>query len=330
MPSAVAVAPTSATQRGTSRRATPEAPLRCTPYATTLQEREHLGRGPGRPAARYGPGDQVRAAFYYGWFPSGFNIPGTRFNPSAGRYSTEDLGTVQRQISQMRYSGTKAAIASWWGPETVPDQYADYQASLTDRSLRVGPKAAEGSPFTWGIYYEDEAAANPSVSRIRADLDYLKSRYTNHPKFLYRTTSRSSSCGPAVATPARWSTAGSRPLLTSTWCTTLHRLGELPLGAGLLAPVRPGRSGREPGRVLVLGLSRLLEVRRAVAAAGPRPRRFDAAVGRSRASGAPWQLVTTFNEWGEGTAVEPAAEWQSGSGYGGALDLLRRHYGGFY
>ena len=25
------------------------------------------------------------------------------------------------------------------------------------------------------------------------------------------------------------------------------------------------------------------------------------------ASNAPWQLVTTFNEWGEGTAVESAA-----------------------
>ncbi|MFL5759808.1 MAG: metallophosphoesterase family protein, partial [Thermomicrobiales bacterium] len=40
------------------------------------------------------------------------------------------------------------------------------------------------------------------------------------------------------------------------------------------------------------------------------------------ASGAPWQLVTTFNEWGEGTAVESATEWQSGSGYGAYLDAL--------
>jgi hypothetical protein len=27
------------------------------------------------------------------------------------------------------------------------------------------------------------------------------------------------------------------------------------------------------------------------------------------ASGEPWQLITTFDEWGEGTSIEPASEW---------------------
>jgi hypothetical protein len=27
------------------------------------------------------------------------------------------------------------------------------------------------------------------------------------------------------------------------------------------------------------------------------------------ASQEPWQLITTFNEWGEGTSVELASEW---------------------
>jgi hypothetical protein len=40
------------------------------------------------------------------------------------------------------------------------------------------------------------------------------------------------------------------------------------------------------------------------------------------ASGAKWQLVTTFNEWGEGTSVEPALEWASTSGFGQYLDIL--------
>jgi hypothetical protein len=44
------------------------------------------------------------------------------------------------------------------------------------------------------------------------------------------------------------------------------------------------------------------------------------------ASNAKWQLVTTFSEWGEGTIVEPAAEWTSSSGYGQYLDVL--HYNG--
>jgi len=40
---------------------------------------------------------------------------------------------------------------------------------------------------------------------------------------------------------------------------------------------------------------------------------------RSRAA---FQYVISFNEWGEGTAVEPAREWPSRSGYGTYLDAL--------
>ena len=40
------------------------------------------------------------------------------------------------------------------------------------------------------------------------------------------------------------------------------------------------------------------------------------------ASGDPFQLVVSFDEWGEGTAVESAEEWATPSGYGAYLDAL--------
>ena len=40
------------------------------------------------------------------------------------------------------------------------------------------------------------------------------------------------------------------------------------------------------------------------------------------ASGAPWQLVISFNEWPEGTSVESAREWATPSGYGAYVDAL--------
>jgi hypothetical protein len=43
------------------------------------------------------------------------------------------------------------------------------------------------------------------------------------------------------------------------------------------------------------------------------------------ASRARWQLVSSFNGWAEGTAVESAAEWTSRSGHGAYLDALRTH-----
>ena len=38
-----------------------------------------------------------------------------------------------------------------------------------------------------------------------------------------------------------------------------------------------------------------------------------------------WQLITSYNEWGEGTSVESALEWQTESGYGMYLDVLHKY-----
>jgi hypothetical protein len=40
------------------------------------------------------------------------------------------------------------------------------------------------------------------------------------------------------------------------------------------------------------------------------------------ASKSPFQLVTTYNEWGEGTSVESATQWPSASGHGQYVDVL--------
>jgi hypothetical protein len=45
------------------------------------------------------------------------------------------------------------------------------------------------------------------------------------------------------------------------------------------------------------------------------------------ASGKSWQIVTSFNEWGEGTAVEGAQEWSGASGFGTYLDILHNEGG---
>ena len=49
---------------------------------------------------------------------------------------------------------------------------------------------------------------------------------------------------------------------------------------------------------------------------------FQQAAADMVASGEPWQLVISFNEWGENTATESADEWASTSGYGQYLDAL--------
>ena len=53
------------------------------------------------------------------------------------------------------------------------------------------------------------------------------------------------------------------------------------------------------------------------------PDRWAANVSRMAASGADWQLVLSFNEWGEATSTESATGWASSSGEGVYADILR-------
>jgi hypothetical protein len=50
--------------------------------------------------------------------------------------------------------------------------------------------------------------------------------------------------------------------------------------------------------------------------------RWNANVADLKASGASWQLIVSFDEWIESTAVESATQWASASGYGQYLDAL--------
>jgi hypothetical protein len=53
------------------------------------------------------------------------------------------------------------------------------------------------------------------------------------------------------------------------------------------------------------------------------PARWATNIEDLNASRADWQIVLSFNEWGEATAVESGGDWTSASGFGTYLDLLR-------
>ena len=128
-----------------------------------------------------------------------------------------------------------------------------------------------------------------------------------------------------VPTPAGWSTDGDagkqRAASTScSRCSPATRPAEPALRAGISmlpwsrAICRPASATRNLGPASTRGGNRCRLARA--------PARWAANVQAMKASNAPWQLVTTFNEWGEGTAVESAQQWASYSGYGTYLDTL--------
>jgi hypothetical protein len=273
------------------------------------------------------PAFPIRAAFLYPWFPEGWDqrglVPYSRFRPASGRYDSADPGTIAAQARALAYGGFQAAVVSWWG---VGAKSEDQRIpALLDVAGRTEPG------LRFALYYEKEGTADPTVDELVGDLRYARDRYMGAPNYLrvggrpvlFVYNADDLSC--AVAD--RWSAA--------TAAVDLHLVLKVfpgwrncraqPRGWHQYAPsdsydeVVPGDPGVGGAVTVSPGFWPADDPGPRLARDPARWRRDVAAMYRS---GADWQLVTTFNEWGEGTSVEEAVEWASASGHGTYLDTL--------
>ena len=262
------------------------------------------------------PSFPIRAAFYYPWFPEAWTqksiYPYSNYTPQLGYYSSTDQNILKQHIAMMQYGNIQAGIASWWG-----------QGSQTDTKISGLLSAATGTNFRWALYYENESQGDPSISQIQNDLTYILNHYGQDPSYLrvngkfvvFVYADVNDGCGMAD----RWKqadTVGAYIVLKVfpgyTQCTSQ------PDSWHQYAPATPAdQQGSysysiSPGFWLKGTPERL----------GRDLNRWAQNVRDMAASGAKWQLITTFSEWGEGTVVEPGTLWESASGYGQYLDVL--------
>jgi hypothetical protein len=264
----------------------------------------------------------IRAAFYYAWYPEAWNqrgiAPYTRFRPSGGYYNSADDGIRDAHIRALDYAGFDAGIYSWWGRASKQD--ARFAGTLARTK-------ATGSPLRWALYYELEGnGPDPSVAEIAADLEHIRSQYATDAAYLridgrpviFVYADSADGCGMVD----RWHRANgpARDFYIVLKVFDGYRAClRQPDGWHQYAPAV--RADRQP--------SYSYSISPGFALTGPQPIRlardiaaFRQAVRDMVASGEPWQLVTTFNEWGENSAVESAEEWMSPSGFGQYLDAL--------
>jgi hypothetical protein len=272
--------------------------LRCTGTTTTTPT-------PPQPS-----GSAVRAAFYYGWYPSTWGS-GSNFHPTAGQYSSTDATVVRQHVADAQYANVDAFIASWWGAGTP-----------TDKAFPTGLRASDGTSVKWALYYEAEGYSNPSSSLIGGDLSYLSKNYAADPNYLHRNGKPvlfvygdgTDGCG----TVDRWRAATGN----ADWYIVLKVFGgyrtcaQQPDSWHQYGPA--ARSDRQAGYSFSVSPG-FWKSGESVRLARD-PAAFATAVQAMVASGEPWQLVTTWNEWGEGSPVEPAAEY--GRTY---LDILHNN-----
>jgi hypothetical protein len=263
----------------------------------------------------------IRIAAYYPWFPEGWTHAGydpfTHYRPSLGYYDAGDPNVVDRHIRAMKWGRIQAATYSWWGRGSRTDErFAQY--------LAAGSRAG----FRFAVYHELEGYDDPSVESLRADLEHIRDLYAPSPGYLkmgerfvvfvYGDVDDGKECEAA----RRWNeanTVGAYLVMRSFYgfaaCTSYasgwhaysaHKY-EFDLGryAYTISPGFHFAVEDRPARPRTL-------------------RNWTRSVRRMSRSPAQFHYVISFNEWGEGTAVESASQWRSRSGYGLYLDVLRR------
>jgi len=262
------------------------------------------------------PSFPIRAAFYYPWFPESWNqlgiYPYTNYQPTLGFYDSSDPNVINQHIAAMQYGNIQAGIASWWG-QTTP----------TDNRINGLLNGAAGTPFRWSLYYEMEGFSDPTIAQISNDLTYIQNNYGNNPSFLringrfvvFVYADANDSCGMAD----RWKAANTvnAYIVLKVFIGYSSCLSQ-PDGWHQYSPAvasdqqSPYSYVISPGFWKVGGTALLARDLNS----------WNTNIQNMIASAAQFQLITTFNEWGEGSAIESAQEWASNSGYGFYLDAL--------
>jgi hypothetical protein len=271
-------------------------------------------------ATDWQPTFPIRATFYYPWFPEAWNqqsiYPYTNYTPQLGYYSNADQNIVKQHIAMMQYAHIDAAIASWWG-----------QGSQTDTKIAGLLNASAGTNFRWALYYENESTGDPSVSQIHSDLVYIHDHYGTNANFLrvngkfvvFVYAAANDACGMAD----RWKQANTvGAYIVLKVFPGFASCANQPEDWHQYCPAVPTDSQGSISYVISPGFWLKGNAERLARDIN----RWNQNVRDMVASGARWQLIATFSEWGEGTAVEPAAQWASASGYGQYLDAL--HFNG--
>jgi hypothetical protein len=275
-------------------------------------------------APRAKPGRVESAIFYYPWYGNADDAPkwfhwdndghqppidiAANFYPARGPYSSNDFAVLQQQFAEIRMAGVDTAIVSWWGP-----------GSYEDRALAGVVSAAGQQGVKLAIHVEPYTGRTPET--VQRDVLALSNRFgirefwiylsdgpgpeawqplnSMFPDVTFWAHGHSPSNGDRGVFQAYAAKAGFdgvysydpvqyTPAQLETFCTQA-RIRKLRCSPS----VSPGFDGRRgvPDPTVRLRIG---------------GQRYDDYWTGAFASGADVVSITSYNEWHEGTQIEPA------------------------
>ncbi len=278
------------------------------------------------PAAQAQAPERLVLAFYYTWFDEHSWGPDKVPDVPVETYVSRDRGIMARHIEQAKAAGIDAFVVSWLGPRV------EYNQTETNFRAMLDEAAARG--FRLAVDFEVTSQFLGGVGDVQAALATLLATHAQHPAYLrsdgkpviffwrqQRFSTETWAAIRAAADPGRnsiWIQEGvdvapltvfdGHHLYSVTWANrtdmsyTANKFARLVRGkaAALGAPkvyvatVMPGYDDRKTGRGNAFAVGREDGAYYA--------RSWQAAIG----SQPDWIVITSFNEWPEGTYIEPS------------------------
>jgi hypothetical protein len=281
----------------------------------------------GAPVA-HAQNERLVLAFYYAWFDQATWKSGQLSDQPAQPYDSRDRATIQRHVAQAKSAGIDALIQSWYGPSGGANNMTESNfATLLDVSAASGLRAA--------VDFETQGPFFGSAGDVQSALATLLAGHARHPAYLkvngkpvvffWRQQRFGVDAWAAIrrqVDPEResiWIAEGTDlaylrvfdgiHLYSVAWSAD-----PAPVLVNFGAKVRKAAQDLGGFRYWVATAMPGYDDTRLRGAGGfARPRAngdyYRATFSGAAKSGADWTLVTSFNEWLEGSQIEPSASY---------------------
>jgi glycoprotein endo-alpha-1,2-mannosidase len=257
---------------------------------------------------------------YRHWQQNGHTPPddvASDFYPVQGAYDSGDAAVLAQHMAWIRGAGIGTVVTSWWGQ-------GSYEDKLVPKILDAAQ--AQGLKVAWHI----EPYGYTSASQVVSDINYINSTYGSHAAF-YRDGAHGNR--PAFymfnsLKTADWSALNqvNAKNITLTQTTDVSKVADFggmynyAFGADPGGWAACGNFCRANGKVWAPSVGPGYIARRATGQTAQTPRdngqMYDTTWTNAlaSASGGPpsWVSITSFNEWHEGTLIEPATSTPPG------------------
>lgn len=279
--------------------------------------------------AQQSVGDRLVLAFYYTWFDEASWSPDRLSDQPLEPYASRDRGVMGRHIDQAKAAGIDAFVVAWYGPNGDTNQTEPNLAALLDEAAARGFKIA--------VLFETDSPFLGSVDATTGALQHLLGVHASHPAYL-RVDGRPVVFfwRPSIYGADTWAAirAQSDPGYNALWVSEGVDTGLLSVFDGHhlysntwnppadLTATNQKFAARVDAMSAATGANKLwvatvmpgyndVKIRPGSGFAADREggayyeRAWQAAI----AGGADWVVINSFNEWPEGSYIEPSVAY---------------------